>query len=661
LKKFEERVFLSDNKVRGRSPESAPQCTRDLIGEHEEMSAEARNIFLENIFSRWSYCALIFVMMLSFPACRLQVGHDETTPPGGGSLKKLDEDQDQIPDDLFLTLDFPSSGSFIHAGNHTQFQLKGKCSESGQNVLLLTPLKKEAPCKSQKWEMTLNLSETPEGELEFSVKHSRGTEKERVFAVFFKDTIAPPLAVIKPEADQALTQSNTRLIGLCESGLNVHLSAGSGVHLAKTTLSCSDGTFSADLNLSGGAGIKSISLTQTDEASNQTQITHSFLYLNAQKIQAGDSISGDDFGLSISSSGEFLAVGAPHANDHKGAVYLFQKTDGLWQEKEKLLAPIAVEGAHFGAALSLKADLLLVGAPGDEDGGDALGAAYLFEYNGVDWVLEEKLTASDAAGGDEFGVALVLSEDRLFIASPRHGLDAEGALYFFAYTAGDWVEAQKLTADDAAATDLFGSALAVHENTLIIGAPRSNSHGSDSGAAYLFTWDEGLSSWQQEGKFTASDASANARFGNALAVSESWIAIGAYRSPINSKSSAGAVYLFEKSGADWAEADKLSSPELHAFEQFGKSISLHESRLAIGAWGSNLNATQSGATYLYTLSGSGGWEYQTTFTPNAPSSHSRFGASVCLLEEELAIGAFGDQLNSSDHETVYLIDLSSGL
>jgi hypothetical protein len=106
--------------------------------------------------------------------------------------------------------------------------------------------------------------------------------------------------------------------------------------------------------------------------------------------------------------------------------------------------------------------------------------------SGEDAPTEYKLTASDAAAGDYFGVSVSVSRDTAVIGA--WGDDAGmGSAYVFTRTAGVWTEQAKLTASDMAAGDTFGESVSVSGDTALIGADADDDGGSASGSAYVFS------------------------------------------------------------------------------------------------------------------------------------------------------------------------------
>jgi hypothetical protein len=112
----------------------------------------------------------------------------------------------------------------------------------------------------------------------------------------------------------------------------------------------------------------------------------------------------------------------------------------------------------------------------------------------------------------------------------------------------------KLLASDGGADDYFGRAVAVSGDTAILGAPRKDDNGSDSGAAYVFRFDG--ASWVEEAKLLASDGEPGDQFGTAVAVCGDTVAVSAVADDDNG-TAAGAVYVFRHDGFNWIKEAKL--------------------------------------------------------------------------------------------------------
>ena len=172
--------------------------------------------------------------------------------------------------------------------------------------------------------------------------------------------------------------------------------------------------------------------------------------------------------------------------------------------------------------------MALIAALADDDNGQDSGSAYIYRYNGSDWVEEAKLLASDGSVGDYFGSSVSLLGEVALIGADSdddNGLDS-GSAYVFRFNGSSWVEEAKLMASDGAAGDLFGNAVSLSGDVALIGANYDDDNGAFSGSAYLFRFDG--NSWVEEAKLMASDGAAFDEFGSAVALSGNKALVGAY-------------------------------------------------------------------------------------------------------------------------------------
>ena len=288
----------------------------------------------------------------------------------------------------------------------------------------------------------------------------------------------------------------------------------------------------------------------------------------------------------------------------------------------------------FGRALAL-ADggrTLAVGAPGDDgesDGTSLSGTVYVLQRDDAGaWRYEAQLRASNADAGDQFGEALALAGDGRTLAVG-------------------------VADEDSASTGING--------------PQTDNGAPDSGAVYIFQRDD-TGAWPQTAYIKASNSGAGDAFGASLAMSSdgSRLAVGAYgeasaTTGINGNQSddsavnAGAAYVFDYNGSDWAQSAYLKASNTEAVDLFGLSLALSGdgNTLAAGALreasaatgidgdqGDNTAAT-SGAVYAFQRDNAGNWTQQAYIKASNSESGDNFGRSLALDEtgETLAVGA----------------------
>ncbi len=367
-------------------------------------------------------------------------------------------------------------------------------------------------------------------------------------------------------------------------------------------------------------------------------------------------------------------------------------------------------GAQDGlgaVALSADGSALAIGATGEssnatgvdgnqaDDSARGSGAVYVFRRSGASWAQEAYLKASNAQAGDLFGSAVALAADGHTLAvgarqedSGATGVDGNqhdnsapqsGAVYVFTRSGTQWAQQAYVKAGNTGAGDLFGSALALSGDgrTLAVGAQMEASgatglggNGSDnsapnSGAVYVFA--RGASGWSQEAYVKASNAARDHSFGAALALSADGqtLAAGAYGEASgamgidgvqadDSAPRSGAVYVFVRSGAAWAQQAYVKASNAERNDGFGFAVALSADghTLAVGALGESSNAIgidgnqgdnsayESGAAYVFVRSGAA-WSQQAYVKASNTRRSVLFGTTVALSGDghTLAVGS----------------------
>jgi len=351
-----------------------------------------------------------------------------------------------------------------------------------------------------------------------------------------------------------------------------------------------------------------------------------------QKLVASDAGPSAQFGGSVSVSKQFAIIGAWSASSEvgsPGAAYVFRRadqgtpadpSDDVWIPDAKLLADDGRSGEHFGWSVSVSGNYAIAGArfnPGTV--GRASGAAYVFRLNNNEtpsnpdddfWVQEAKLTAQDAAQGDELGLAVGISGDRAVVGARLNDDDGEdsGSAYVFRRddngTPGNnsddvWVQESKLTASDGSEGANFGFSVAIQGDTVVIGAWHDSSVGTESGSAYVFRKDDNNTPtdprddfWVEEDKLVPSDGATFDNFGFAVAVDRDRTVIGSWLDDDHGSLS-GSAYVFRRdhNGTStfrdddfWVEEDKLTASDAAAGDEFGKSVAISDTLIAVGSY-----------------------------------------------------------------------------
>jgi len=232
---------------------------------------------------------------------------------------------------------------------------------------------------------------------------------------------------------------------------------------------------------------------------------------------------GGRFGWSVAADGNVAVVGAYYAN----SAYFYRFDGTSWVQE----AVVSVPSFYFGHWVAVDGDVAVIGAVFESCAAGAhCGAAYVYRFNGTTWIQEQRLAASQPAAEDNFGYSVAISGSAALIGSHgdncNPGVDC-GAAYVYRFDGATWLEEAKLTASDRAAGDGFGLPVSIYADAVLVGASGKDcSAGADCGAAYLFR--RTGPTWGETAKIIPSDVAANDQFGASLSLSGDTAIIGSY-------------------------------------------------------------------------------------------------------------------------------------
>lgn len=328
----------------------------------------------------------------------------------------------------------------------------------------------------------------------------------------------------------------------------------------------------------------------TDAGSAYVFVRSGTTWTFQQQLLAADGAAGDNFGLSVSVSGDTVVVGAPMddtaAGADSGSAYVFVRSGTTWTQQQQLLPADLEAGQSFGMSATVSGDTAVVGGHLDNVGpGFGVGSAYAFVRSGTVWSQQQKLTAPDGTTDDQFGITVSLSGETVIVGAffddaPQLN---QGSAYVFVRSGTTWSQQQKLTASDGAFNDLFGLSVTLSGDNAAVGAVFADTPGGvDSGAAYVFVRSGTL--WTQQQKLIASDADGSDLFGVALsATGDDTVVVGASDDDTAAGSNAGSAYVFGRVGTVWNEHRRLFAPDAAALDQFGVAVSVAGDTVLIGA------------------------------------------------------------------------------
>jgi len=383
-----------------------------------------------------------------------------------------------------------------------------------------------------------------------------------------------------------------------------------------------------------------------------------------------------------------------------------------WQQQAYVKASNAKSHMSFGSAVAIHRDRMVVGVEKEPSGQTTItngatspddttksssGAVFVYRRNVNEWVQEAFLKAPNSFQSDLFGTSVAMTHDTIVVGAPGeasnqttiiNGTSASsdrsaqnaGAVYVFRRTGVTWVQEAYLKATNAEAGDRFGSAVAISGDLVVVGATGESSSADPadnsvpgSGAAYVFKRDG--TTWEQVGYLKASNADENDAFGNAVAVSEDIVAVGAkaeqsaeriivnndYASDDNSATNAGAVYIFGPQGTSWIQRAYIKAINAEAGDRFGHSVAMSGTTLVVGAYeedgppgvingvtsapgNTNVN---SGAAYVYELVGDK-WKPTAYLKASNANDIDNFGYHVSIHNDKIVVGAVRESSGSNE-------------
>ena len=362
----------------------------------------------------------------------------------------------------------------------------------------------------------------------------------------------------------------------------------------------------------------------------------------------------DEFGKSISVSGNYAIVGARFEDEADGTLtgkaYIFDvRTGALVHTLDNPNAEGTVQGDYFGWEVAISGDRAIVGAPGEDDPGrfnrDS-GKAYIF--NVTTGVLVHTLNNPNAfgdQGSDKFGETVAISGNYAIVGATEEddaGGLTSGKAYIFDVTTG----ALAYTLDNptpfgTSQSDLFACSVAISTTHAIVGARgEDDADGTSSGKAYIFDLTDG-SLLQTLDNPNAFGTSAADNFGISVAISGNRAIVGAVgEDEVNSGS--GIAYIFNVTTG--ALVHTLNNPDAYegtGGDSFGQSVAISGNRAIVGAWAEDDdNGTQSGKAYTFDVTT--GELTDTLDNPNAyaTSQNDYFGWSVAISDTHAVVSAY---------------------
>jgi hypothetical protein len=357
------------------------------------------------------------------------------------------------------------------------------------------------------------------------------------------------------------------------------------------------------------------------------------IVLENQIIPAPPGSVADRFGYSVAVQSSLLVVGRPIGNALTGSVDVFSRQSGTWIAIQELVAVDAASSNLFGDAVAVDRNRIIVGSPGDDGNGVNHGSAYLFQHDGTQWVQEQKIVNPAPLNNDFFANAVALEGNVAAVGTEQDNgnffLQNSGTVRIYRHDGSAWQQTQTLKATLEDDFDQFGHSCAIHADTLIVGQLLGEGLSVDSGAAYVYR-DNG-SSFTLEQQIFASDGSNGDEYGRAVAINGDVAVVGASHAD-HTATSSGAAYVYRRNGTTWTEEQRLEAAAATAQDFFGTSVAVNGDRILVGAH-EHSPPGSTGFAYLYQYTGSQWVEVQKLLASDAVDDDA-FGWQVALNEDQ---------------------------
>jgi hypothetical protein len=366
------------------------------------------------------------------------------------------------------------------------------------------------------------------------------------------------------------------------------------------------------------------------------------------------------YDVAISGDGSTAIMGSSLPNPN--GIYVYTLGNPTWYQQAQIPCP---DSHGFGAvslALSNDGNTALIGNPSFSD-----GIVYVFVRTGTTWTQQAKIFNPDPEPllFESFGVSVSLSSDgnTALIGDGNSYINSvnSGSFYVYVRTGTTWTQQAKISNPEPNAnSESFGNsvALSADGNTAVIGNPLDDSTITNIGSIYIYN--RTGATWGLATKISNPDPFANDKFGVSVDISGDGniIIIGATGDTINSTSNVGSVYIYVKNSGTWSRQTQIINPNLLG-EGFGWDVSVNYNG-NIAVIGSRDSKLPFGSIYVYTRTGTTWTKETQIIDPNSNNNNQNgFGTAVSIdgLGKTIVAGAYADNFgNNSADGSVYIFD-----
>ena len=352
--------------------------------------------------------------------------------------------------------------------------------------------------------------------------------------------------------------------------------------------------------------------------------------------------SGDGFGEASAIDGLFAVIASRSddvgANVNQGSVCVYQFDGVRWNFFQKLTDPAGEANDNFGAAVAIRGNTIVVGAPNDDVGVNVdQGTAVVFRYDGTMWNYYQKIGQVIGFPNDYFGSSVALMNEYIVCGAPYFDTSSsnnKGAVYIFQDDGIQYTQWQSIPASGVNNAAHFGSAVGINSDLeIVVGVPWQNATYSSQGAVHVYLYD-GFS-WIYGQTLTDPTSLAGEHLGDFISFRNGVL----IASQISGNNDKGAASVFEKVNNVYEFSQKLTDPDGIALDRFGQSVSMSQSYAIIGA--SNVNNFK-GKAIIFVKIGTIWKRMQAVTDPYIMGGSNFFGSSLAMdpISKRFVIGAY---------------------
>lgn len=352
--------------------------------------------------------------------------------------------------------------------------------------------------------------------------------------------------------------------------------------------------------------------------------------------------SGDGFGEASAIDGLFAVIASRSddvgANANQGSVSVYQFDGARWNFFQKLTDPAGEANDNFGAAVAIRGNTIVVGAPNDDVGVNVdQGTAVVFRYDGAMWNYYQKIGQVIGFPNDYFGSSVALMNEYVVCGAPYFDTtpsNNKGAVYIFQDDGTQYTQWQSIPASGVNNAAHFGSAVGINSDLeIVVGVPGQNVTYTSQGAVHVYLYD-GFS-WLYGQTLTDPTSLGSESLGDFICL-RNGILIASQISGNNDK---GAASVFEKVNNVYEFSQKLTDPDGVTLDRLGQSVSISPMYAIVGA--SNANSDK-GKAIIFVKIGTIWKRMQTIADPYSLGGINFFGSSLAMdpTSKRFVIGAY---------------------